>query len=110
MKPYIVEMTSEARVDLKSLDKSQISQVEKLIERVSLNPLPKSEGGYGNALGNIGGNNLTGCCSIKLRKLGIRVVYKIVREGGIMRVIVVAARADDEVYRLAAKRIQARGI
>ena len=67
--------------------------------------VPQSEGGYGKPLGNKNSNNVTGLLKIKLLKLGIRVVYKLVRTDKIMKIIVVAARADDEVYEVAAKRI-----
>ena len=102
---YNVEYTEKAKADLKALDLSQARQVRKIIDRVSNNPLPKSEGGYGNPLGHKGGTNLTGLLGIKLLKLGIRVVYKLVREGNTMRIIVIAARADDEVFDVAEKRL-----
>ena len=38
--------------------------------------------------------------------LGLRVVYKVVRENSVMKIIVVSARADDEVNILAQKRIE----
>ena len=76
-----------------------------LYEKVAQNPLPQNEGGYGKPLGNKGGKGLTGYYKIKLLKLGIRVVYKLVREGSIMKIIVIAARADDEVYNIAYERI-----
>ena len=101
---YKIEYTEEARTDLRKLDGSQVKQVLEAIQRVSENPLPKSDGGYGNPLGNRQGNNLTGYCKIKLSKLGIRIVYRIVRTDGVMKIIVIAARADNEVYELAAKR------
>lgn len=41
---------------------------------------------------------------IKFKDLGIRVVYKIVRVEGVMRIIVVSARTDEQVYKGAAKR------
>ena len=41
----------------------------------------------------------------KVLKLGIRVVYKIARTDEIMKIIVVAARADHEVYDIALRRI-----
>lgn len=41
---------------------------------------------------------------IKFKDLGIRVVYKIVRAEGVMRIIVVSARTDEQVYKEAAKR------
>lgn len=65
------------------------------------NPLPQAEGGYGKPLGNKSGTNLAGYCKINLLKLGLRVVCKVVRENGIMKIIVVSARTDDEVYLLA---------
>jgi hypothetical protein len=37
-------------------------------------------------------------------KLGVRVVYKLIRTDGIMEIIVVAARSDEEVYDIAVAR------
>jgi mRNA interferase RelE/StbE len=102
---YAVVFTDEAKADLKNLDGSVSGQVLKVIDRVRKNPLPASEGGYGQPLGNVGGTNLTGLCKIKLLKLGIRVVYRVIRENGIMRIIVIAARADSEVYKIAEERL-----
>jgi len=99
-----VEYTEAARNDLKELGSPRDKAVRKVIDKVAENPLPKSEGGYGNPLGNKRGKNLTGLCKIKLLKLGIRVVYKVIRTDKVMRIIVIAARADDEVYNTAAKR------
>ena len=62
-----VEYCDEAKKDIKKLDGSQIKQVLKAIEKVSTNPLPFNEGGYGKPLGNKSGNNLTGYLKIKLR-------------------------------------------
>ena len=66
--------------------------------------MPQNEGGYGKPLGNRGGRNLTGLCKITLKKLGIRVVYELVRTEAAMEIVVVAARADEEVYDIAARR------
>ena len=100
-----VEFTEEAEKDRANLDRSQRLQVDKAIYKVSKNPLPQSEGGYGKPLGNKPPNNLTGLLKIKLLKLGIRIVYEIIRTDEIMKIIIVAARADDEVYDAAFKRI-----
>ena len=78
--------------------------VLKGIIKVSKNPLPPEEGGYGKSLGNKRGTNLTNLMKIKFRELGIRVVYKIERVDGVMKIIVVSARADEQVYKEAAKR------
>jgi mRNA interferase RelE/StbE len=48
--------------------------------------------------------NLTGLCKVKLKKLGIRVVYKVIRTHDVMKIIVIAARADLDVYRMAEER------
>lgn len=100
-----VDYTKESRKDLKTLDNSQRLQVDKAIEKVSQNPLPQSEGGYGKPLGNKSKANLTGYLKIKLLKLGIRVVYKLVRENGIMKIIIISVREDDAVYQIAMDRI-----
>ncbi|RCX19978.1 mRNA interferase RelE/StbE [Anaerobacterium chartisolvens] len=101
---WTVEYLREAIEDIKRLDQEQRIQVIKAVIKVSVNPLPQAEGGYGKPLGNKNGVNLTGYCKIKLLKLGLRVVYNIVRESNIMKVIIVSARADDEVYILANRR------
>lgn len=41
---------------------------------------------------------------IKFRDLGIRVVYKVIRVDGIMKIVVISARTDEQVYKEAAKR------
>ena len=69
----------EAEEDLAELDNFRRAMVTKVIDRVSQNPLPQSEGGYGKPLGNKGNVNLTGCYKIKLRDAGIRIVYRLQR-------------------------------
>lgn len=101
-----VEYLKESLEDIKRLDQSQRVQVVKAINKVAVHPLPQAEGGYGKPLSNKGGTNLAGYCKIKLLNLGLRVVYKVVRENSVMKIIVVSARADDEVYILAQKRIK----
>ena len=101
-----IEYLPEVKRDLKELDGSQIYIVRKAIDKVSKNPLPASEGGYGKPLGNKNGIQLSGCYKIKIKKEGIRVVYKLVREEEKMRVVIVGARADSEVYEEAAERIK----
>ncbi|MDR0991514.1 MAG: type II toxin-antitoxin system RelE/ParE family toxin [Ruminococcus sp.] len=95
----------EAERDLKDLDKGEKAQILKGIRKALKNPLPRSEGGYGHPLGNKGGNNLTGCLKLKFLKLGTRVVYKLIRTENVMKVIIISARADNEVYIEAKKRI-----
>ncbi len=99
-----IQYTDAAWEDLRGLDGSQRRAVLKAITKVSQNPLPASEGGYGKPLGNKRGNDLTGLCKIKLVREGIRVVYALVRTETSMKIVVIAARSDDEVYELAAQR------
>lgn len=44
---WTVQYTKEALQDLKSLDGMQQKHVLKAIDKVSANPLPTTEGGYG---------------------------------------------------------------
>lgn len=101
---WSVEFLEEAKKDMKKLERSASIQVLKGIQKVSRNPLPVQEGGYGKPLGNKNGANLTNLLKIKFRDLGIRVVYKVERVENVMKIIVVSARTDEQVYREAAKR------
>ena len=96
----------EAAKDLKNLAGNQLLLVVKAIDKVLQNPLPASEGGYGKPLGNKQGNDLSGFLKIKLKSAGIRVVYKLIRTETEMLVVVIGARADDEVYETAQHRAQ----
>ena len=102
---WIIEYKIEAQKDLENLDHSQQIQVLKAIRKVSANPLPQSEGGLGKPLGSKSNNNLTGYFKIKLRSLGLRVVYGLVREKNKMKIILISVRDDVAVYKLAAERI-----
>ena len=101
---WCVEFLKEAEKDMKKLDHSMQIQVLKGIKKVSQNPLPVDEGGYGKPLGNKSGTKLTNLMKIKFRNIGIRVVYKIERIDEIMKIVVVSARTDDQVYTEAANR------
>ena len=74
MKYWAVKFLPEAEKEHDALESSARNQVNRAIRKVSQNPLPKSEGGYGEPLGNKQGQNLTGLLKIKLRKLGVRVM------------------------------------
>ena len=99
-----VEFLEEAKKDMTRLDHSVQVQVFKGIRKVAQNPLSADEGGYGKPLGNKSGNALTNLFKIKFRDLGIRVVYKTEIVDAIMKIIVVSARTDEQVYKEAAKR------
>lgn len=103
---WSLKFLPEAVKDLKNLAGNQRIMVAKAIDKVLENPLPMQEGGYGKPLGNKNGNDLSGFLKIKLRSAGIRVVYKIYKTETEMLVVVVGARADDEVYETAQHRIE----
>lgn len=100
-----VEYISEAVKDLDRLDNSQRILVLKGIQKVQQNPLPDYEGGYGKPLGNHKGSKLAGYLKIKMKKLGLRVVYKVIKENNIMKIIIIAVRDDEAVYKMAEERI-----
>ena len=93
-----IEYLEEVKKDLKKLDRSAQIIVLKGIDKVSENPLPVQQGGYGKPLGNKSGTNLTNLLKIKFRDIGIRVVYKVEYTATVMKIIVISARADEQVY------------
>lgn len=103
---WIIEYTVEAKNDLEELDNSQRIQVLKAIRKVSGNPLPSTEGGYGKPLGNQLTSALAGYLKIKLVKLGLRVVYRLEEVKGIMRIVIISVRNDEQVYKVLQSRIK----
>lgn len=96
----------EALNDLRSLDGSQRLLVKKAIEKLKLNPLPETEGGYGKWLGNKSGRNLSGFLKVKLRGPGLRIVYQLLRIENQVLIVVIGARKDSEVYDIAHSRVK----
>ena len=66
-------------------------------------PLIDSDAGV-KPLGNQEGSNLAGLFKIKLKKVGIRVFYKLKREGEEMTIIIISARINNAEYLEAGKR------
>ena len=104
MNAWNVDYLEEARSDIRSLDNSIAVHVQKSIAKTRLNPLPQTEGGYGKPLGNHGGLDLSGLLKVKLKRDGVRIVYKLERTETTMKIIIVGVRSDSEVYREAARR------
>ncbi|WNY26466.1 type II toxin-antitoxin system RelE family toxin [Methanolapillus ohkumae] len=98
-----VEYFKEAQDDLKKMDKSVKIRALKVIEKVSENPLPRVEGGYGKPLENYQYTKLSGY--FKIRSGKFRIVYGLVRKEETMKIVVVAVRDDGTVYDIANKRI-----
>lgn len=103
---WSIQYLPEARKEFRALAGNQRILVEKALRKVRQNPLPAQEGGYGKPLGNKGGNGLTGLQKVKLRDAGLRIVYKVIRTETQMLVVVIGARAGEEVYDVALHRIK----
>ena len=102
---WTLKFLPEAKKDLEGLAGNQRILVAKAIEKVRQNPVSMFEGSYGKPLGNKGGRNLTGLLKIKLKDAGLRIVYKLIQTETEMIIVVIGARADEEVYDIASKRV-----
>ena len=98
------EFTADARKDFESLDTHHRKIVIKALDKIILNPLPRTLGGYGIPLGNKHGFDLKGCCEVKLRGQNLRVIYKLENKKMIMMNIAIDKRGDFEAYRSAYNR------
>ena len=101
-KSWSLIYTIEAQNDLDKLDNSQRMQIQSVIDRFIKNPLPKSEGSYGNPLHG----ELAGYFKIKLLDSGIRILYTLKRRKDKMIVVLIGMRRDDEVYEIALERLK----
>lgn len=104
--PSTVTFIEEAKKDFLDLDHTQQVLVAKAIKKVSENPAPASEGGYGKPLGNRASSKLAGYLKIKLKHSGLRVVYRYVKTNRGMKVIVIDIRDEEAVYEEAIRRLQ----
>ncbi len=100
-----IEYIKEAQRDLKNLDPYNRKLILKAIQKTALRSLPPPDG-VGKPLGNHSATKLSGYYKIKLRGLGYRVVYGLIREDNVMKVIVISIRDDELVYKEAERRIQ----
>ena len=100
-----IEYIKEAVKDLRKLDSYNRKLVLKAIQKTAQRPLPPPDG-VGKPLGNHVSSRLSGYYKIKLRGLGYRVVYNLVKQDKIMKVIIISVRDDGEVYREAEHRIK----
>lgn len=101
-KKFKVVFIEEAQKDYKKLDGS----IKKLVN-VALAKMEERADEIGEDLTSKHGVNLIGCRKIKFRKVGIRMVYRIVGDKAeIAEIIIVGKREDNEVYQEAFKRLQ----
>ena len=91
---WIYKFSKLSQKDMQKIDRQIELRVYNVLDRVILNPLPKSEGGYGNPLHK----PLQNCFKIKLKADGVRVTYKIDREHKEIHIIVIGPRNDNEAY------------
>ena len=103
--PDNVVFRDEAQEDFLQLDRSQQIITAKAIVKVSQNPAPVTEGGYGKPLSG----KLAGYMKIKIKAAGIRVVYEYIQTENGMDIVIIGMREDEEVYREAEKRINRSG-
>lgn len=101
MSRFSIDYIAPALRDLKKLNPSVAREVLRKIEHVAQNPRATHEGGYGHPLSG----SLSGYFKIKLLSRGLRVIYRLKEVEGAMVIIVIAARADGEVYEIAEQRI-----
>ncbi len=99
---YLVLISEEAKKDTQKLKFSNTMKLKFLekAEQIATNPLDKSQGGYGEALRG----NLKGLYKFRFDR-DYRVVYKIVEENHVMKIVVVGLRKNNTVYEIAAKRL-----
>ena len=102
---WTVEYIKEAQKDLRRLDPYVRKLVLKAIDKTAERPLPPPDG-IGKPLGNHASSKLSGFYKIKFKNLGYRVVYDLVREGSVMKIIIISVRDDEAVYTEAEHRIQ----
>ena len=103
--PWEVEFIDEALRDLRKLGAYNRKLILKAISKAAERPLPPPDG-VGKPLGHRVTANLSGCYKIKLRDMGYRVVYTLVRERELMRVIIISIRDDGAVYKEAERRLR----
>lgn len=102
---WSIEYIKEAQRDLKKLDPYNQKLIIKAIEKTSEHPLPPPAG-IGKPLSNNLASKLKGYYKIKLKNMGYRVVYALIKQSSIMKIIIISIRNDDEVYKQSEARIR----
>lgn len=106
MSSWSYRLIPSAEKDFAKLDGSQKRLVLKALDKLTTNPLPRQEGGYGSPLGNKDGTALAGLLKLKLRGAGLRIVYDLKYQDETAYVIIIGLREDKQVYRDAAHRLE----
>ncbi len=96
-----VEVTSDAAEDVRELDGSERKAVLKALVKLGTEPDKR-----GQPLGSRAGGNLATFRKLVVGNRDLRVIYRVAPDGTLVVVFVVAHRADDECYELAAARLK----
>jgi len=97
---YRIRFIPSAQKDFDKLDGRRKILVAKQLVKLENNPFT------GKELGNKAGIDLTGYHKLYVDKRKIRIVYKIIEEKIIVKIIAIGERDELTVYREAAKRIK----
>ena len=102
--PSTVRLLPEAADDVRALDGAARTLVLKALKKLESDPAQR-----GAALGSRanGQSDLTSFRKLVVGDRQYRIVYRVEADGSVVVVWVVGARADDEVYRTAQRRVEA---
>lgn len=101
MKKIDVVFVEEAKGDYEKLDGS----VKKFVD-IAIAKMQLRADELGEELTKKQQSNLIGCRKIKFKKIGIRIVYRIVGDTAeIVEIIAIGKREENEVYKNAVKRL-----
>ena len=91
----------KAKEEFKSLDGSSKILVEKAFRK-----LEYRADEIGKVLGNTSYANLSGCKEVKLKRIGLRMIFRIIGEQvQVVQIISINKRDDEKVFRIASQRI-----
>jgi len=90
-----------AAIEFSKLDGSSRLFVEKAFRKLEFRADE-----IGKTLGNTPYALLRGCKEIKLRRLGIRIIYRIINgQAQIVQIVTINQRENDKVFRIASERL-----
>lgn len=96
-----LDFWEDAKTDWASLDGHQKKFVTKALQRIEVNA-----NNIGEALSKKRQIDLTGYRKVKLKAVGIRIVYKVLNDKiEVAEIVAIGNRADEEVYKEAFERI-----
>ncbi len=99
-KLFRVLLIEEAREDFCRLDRGVQIQVAKLLKQLESNPYK------GEHLGNKAGIDLTGCYKLYANKKKVRIVYSVLENEVIVKVIAIGPRQEMIVYYESMRRLR----